>query len=371
MSGHLATRDATEADYDAIQDAVMETDRGRWFLAEFARRNRHAETEGLLASLARIESAVVTQREPNDLDRFRLNVLEMSRAIARTRAEIAAIKPAAGDGRIVEASGELESIVSATEAATSDILAAAENVQEVAWTLRESGGDIESCNRLDQHAVAIYTACSFQDLTAQRTRKVTEILSFLESRVNAMADIWQFAAHESPADAPSASVEGDAADPSMSQSDVDDVLVAPVETADFELELTGQGYVSAPLAVTADASIFVVDPEQELAAVGDEIAAAMPPFAEVLQPAEVAHPDTVPIGSAADTHIDDILFDRPRTDVPPLDITGELRVVTPGPAVEAVLTKARAGQTLTPDEAATALDALKGMSIEDRTRLFS
>ncbi|HEY0293198.1 MAG TPA: hypothetical protein VGC51_12860 [Hansschlegelia sp.] len=31
-------------DYEAIADAVMETARGRWFLAEYARRNRAAET---------------------------------------------------------------------------------------------------------------------------------------------------------------------------------------------------------------------------------------------------------------------------------------------------------------------------------------
>ena len=33
----------SEADYDLIEAAVMETGRGRWFLAEHARRNRHAE----------------------------------------------------------------------------------------------------------------------------------------------------------------------------------------------------------------------------------------------------------------------------------------------------------------------------------------
>ena len=35
----------TEADYEAIAAAVMETLRGRWFLAEFAKRNRNADTE--------------------------------------------------------------------------------------------------------------------------------------------------------------------------------------------------------------------------------------------------------------------------------------------------------------------------------------
>jgi hypothetical protein len=225
MSGTLATLDPEEADYGAIAAAVMETERGRWFLAEYARRNRHADTEMLVAALAKIERAVGHQPEPAHLDKFRLDVLEMSRAIARTRAEIAAIKPPETDGHIMEASGELESIVSATETATSEILAAAESVQEVAWMLREAGGDAAACDRIDHHAVAIYTACSFQDLTAQRTRKVTEILSFLEKRVNAMADIWQFAEDEAAADGPAAPAEAAGPAPAMSQDDVDFMLV--------------------------------------------------------------------------------------------------------------------------------------------------
>jgi hypothetical protein len=48
----------SDADYQAIEAAVMETTRGRWFLAEYARRNRHADTEMLLGALARLENVV-------------------------------------------------------------------------------------------------------------------------------------------------------------------------------------------------------------------------------------------------------------------------------------------------------------------------
>ncbi len=49
--------------------------------------------------------------------------------------------------------------------ATSDILGAAEKIQEFAWTLREQGVDNDSCDALDMEATNIYMACSFQDLT--------------------------------------------------------------------------------------------------------------------------------------------------------------------------------------------------------------
>jgi hypothetical protein len=52
------TPPAADSDYDSIHAAVMETVRGRWFLAEYARRNRHAETDALLKAIGRIESFV-------------------------------------------------------------------------------------------------------------------------------------------------------------------------------------------------------------------------------------------------------------------------------------------------------------------------
>ena len=42
-------------DYEEIEAAVMETARGRWFLCEYARRQRAVETEGLRAAIARVE----------------------------------------------------------------------------------------------------------------------------------------------------------------------------------------------------------------------------------------------------------------------------------------------------------------------------
>jgi len=43
------------ADFEAIEDAVMETERGRWFLAEFIRRRRAEDTVCILAAISRLE----------------------------------------------------------------------------------------------------------------------------------------------------------------------------------------------------------------------------------------------------------------------------------------------------------------------------
>lgn len=54
----------SEDDYSANLAAVMETARGRWFLAEYARRNRHADTQMLLEALARLETAITSAGDP-------------------------------------------------------------------------------------------------------------------------------------------------------------------------------------------------------------------------------------------------------------------------------------------------------------------
>ena len=46
----------TEVDYEAIEAAVTETVRGRWFLNEFARRNRTGEMRVLMEAMTRLES---------------------------------------------------------------------------------------------------------------------------------------------------------------------------------------------------------------------------------------------------------------------------------------------------------------------------
>jgi hypothetical protein len=230
-SGALATippaPTPSEQDYEAILGAVVETARGRWFLDEYARRNRYADTRQVLDAIERIE-ARLRGDTATPHERVRFDLIEMAKAIARTRAEIAAIKPdAEHDGKIGAASVELDAIVRATESATSDVLAAAEQIQEIAWTMREADSDPAVCDQLDARATEIYTACSFQDLTGQRIHKVIDVLHYLEQRINAMIAIWGDADVGAPTEAKGAdgfAGSAAAASAGLDQADVDMVL---------------------------------------------------------------------------------------------------------------------------------------------------
>ena len=53
----------SEEDYEAIREAFMETARGRWFLDEYAKRNRNADTRLVLDAVARIEESIAAQKQ--------------------------------------------------------------------------------------------------------------------------------------------------------------------------------------------------------------------------------------------------------------------------------------------------------------------
>lgn len=198
MSANPPSAVASSA-YEAIEATMCQSERGRWFLAEHARRTRAADTEMLLGAITRLEQTVVNDRGPEGVGHLRGNLVEMAEAISRTKAEIAAISaPDHEHTRLSQASQALDAIVGATERATSDILGSAEAVQEAAWGLREHGVDPEACDALDRHATAIYTACSFQDLTAQRTARIVYTLRYLEDRLTAMIEIWGRDAEQVP-----------------------------------------------------------------------------------------------------------------------------------------------------------------------------
>src|SRR5215211_1049318 len=296
----------SEADYSAIEAAVMETVRGRWFLAEYARRNRHADTLMLIAALDRIEAAVRGEGSVDSVDRIRFDLVDMAKAIARTKAEIAAIKPdAEHHGKFGEATEELDSIVQATESATSDILAAAEQVQEIAWTLREQGLEPEVCDVLDGKATDVYTACSFQDLTCQRTRKVIQVMRYLESRINAMIKIWgldgamaaEAAESERARHGEAALLNGPALPGhGLDQGDID-MVMGPAEHAPPAVH---GPVVQTPAERVAAAAPFVerpFEPAPRLLETG--LTAAAEPVAPPLQPASETAVLTRPVERAA------------------------------------------------------------------------
>jgi hypothetical protein len=132
----------SEQDYDAIREAFMETSRGRWFLGEYAKRNRNADTRMVLDAVARIEEALAAQKQPA----FDNGLAD---AIAAIRAAVEEARAAAS-----AALGELalgENLAPARKGARV--------IREIAWRLREIGADGRICDLIDSQVSAIEGAC--------------------------------------------------------------------------------------------------------------------------------------------------------------------------------------------------------------------
>ncbi|MCE9522733.1 MAG: protein phosphatase CheZ [Alphaproteobacteria bacterium] len=184
-------------DFDALEDAVRETSRGRWFLDEYARRLRNAESDRVHQSIEKLTSLFTEKNSTSNFDVLRRELEVMASGIAQTRREIAAIKPATADApdapgndRIIAATEELDFVVRSTETATAEILTAAERLFTISAELKEKGGDVTLCDEIENHATNLMLACSFQDLTGQRMTKVVNALRYIEQRVNSMIEIW-------------------------------------------------------------------------------------------------------------------------------------------------------------------------------------
>jgi hypothetical protein len=127
-----------EADYDAIKEAFMETSRGRWFLGEYAKRNRNADTKMVLDAVARIEETISSQKKP---ERDPL----LDEALASLRTALGEAREAAS-----AAIGDL-----ALEQNLAPVRKGARVIREIAWRLREIGADSRICDLIDSQVAAI------------------------------------------------------------------------------------------------------------------------------------------------------------------------------------------------------------------------
>jgi hypothetical protein len=170
---------AAEGEYDAICATMMQSARGRWFLDEYARRNRSADTAVVLSAIERIESVIRSELGRQPYQSFRGELLEMAKAITLTRAEVAAIRPE-GQGQSEVAGPDARS------APASPLLVAAERIADVAWTMRERGFDPRTCEQIEGLASSILATPFLRDTDDRRAHQLSEVLAHLERRINVM-----------------------------------------------------------------------------------------------------------------------------------------------------------------------------------------
>ena len=89
-----------EDDFLTLCAALSESGRGRAFLAEYARRNRNADTEALLAAIGRIEARL--RADASAVQRLRDDLRMLLIAIRLARPEIDAADPATRPAKLTK-----------------------------------------------------------------------------------------------------------------------------------------------------------------------------------------------------------------------------------------------------------------------------
>jgi hypothetical protein len=155
----------SEEDYDAISEAFMETSRGRWFLGEYARRNRNADTRMVLDAVARIEENLAAQRSQAPESNF-------AEALAAIRS---AVEEARSTAKV-----SLDAL--APEQTLAPIRKGVRVIREISWRLREIGSDGRICDLMDSQVGVIEGACG-QIASDDPLSVLSAALGLIEGRI--------------------------------------------------------------------------------------------------------------------------------------------------------------------------------------------
>ena len=140
------------------------------------------------------ETIEACRRELTEAFAMRSELDLMKDAITRTKQEIANLhrSDSAGKG-MKRVAGELDAVVESTEAATSTILGAIEEIEINANMLRGQRLPLATQAHVDtilERVIVAYEACNFQDLTGQRISKIVGVLKFVEEHLDRMIEAW-------------------------------------------------------------------------------------------------------------------------------------------------------------------------------------
>ena len=281
-----------EQDYDAIREAFLETARGRWFLGEYAKRNRNADTRMVLDAVAKIEETLAAQRQPVVVDRLPEALIAIRRAVEDAESTASnAFDPAA------------------LEASLAPIPRGVRIIKEISWRWREIGADGRICDLIDSQLASIEAACALVS-TIDPRGDLKAAFDLLKDRVE-QTDIDgvaapQAAARPSPAPTPQA--------PPVAESPVAEAPAAmaseaPVAFAETPQEIAPEAEAPADMSgVAEDAAMDVaIAPEiiESHSAVEATLASVEDSLADPAAVAEIT--DEFSLDAAAEAEDDAVL----------------------------------------------------------------
>jgi hypothetical protein len=281
----------SEEDYAAISEAFMETSRGRWFLGEYAKRNRNADTSMVLDAVARIEKSLAAQRQATaeadaEAGLAEARLAEAKLAEAKLAEVLSALRGAieAAQAYVAEALDNLE-----LEQKLAPVRKGARVIREISWRLREIGNDGRICDIIDSQVAAIESGAA-QISSDEAKAALGAAFALITGR---LAEFGDDAVAAPAADAPMA--EAAAAEAPMADVPLAEISVAETAVAEV-LEVS-------PVPAPPQASPVVDHVATEVAPVLEAPATR----AEAMAVAEIAEAADIADEAAADAHDEAVL----------------------------------------------------------------
>jgi hypothetical protein len=196
-----------EQEYRAIAAALIDSPRGRWFLAEHGRRARRLDSARLEQAIGLLQSSI--RQPPALLGQLQNEIEELKDFLRSTRTQLVAKpQPRAGSAN--------------AELAADGILRAAEDLHELAWTLQANDINAEACEKIARQASSIYALSLRQALESERTQKLAAALDTACARLSALLETIshesQLDDRTSPADAAASMPAFVAASPELDEA---------------------------------------------------------------------------------------------------------------------------------------------------------
>lgn len=177
---HATNAEDGDSEYRSIEATLLATARGRWFLAEHGRRARRVDNALLQDAMSRIAASM---REPSEVAEGLKSKLNLVReALKDVTAAVVATRTPVGLSHAADAAGQTTA---------QSILAASEQVHELAWTLQGREGRDHNRRTLDEIArqvVVLYALAREQASETKRRQDLLGKLAIAEERVAALID---------------------------------------------------------------------------------------------------------------------------------------------------------------------------------------
>lgn len=165
----------TDEEYRAIEAALLESARGRWFLAEHGRRARRLDSAMLEDAIGRLQTSL--REPPALLDQLQSELNGLKSHLRSLREELLS-KPQAPIPPSTAEDGT----------APREILKAVEDVHEIAWSLQANPFDPKGCEEIARSAARLYTLSQDQAAHATRTLAIADAVDGAIGRVDAVLE---------------------------------------------------------------------------------------------------------------------------------------------------------------------------------------